>query len=60
MANLISNGPDLVADLRRLDLDLPSTRAYAVTHDDCLGQRGAYYRTIADRRKLSRWLSAHG
>lgn len=50
-----SNGPDLVAELRRRGLDLPCERIHFV---DCDGQGcrpGVYSLTEADRRRVYRW-----
>lgn len=50
-----SNGPDLVAELRRRNLDVPCTRVPCYDRDGCEVLRGVYHLTNADRRKLARW-----
>jgi len=51
-----SNGPDLVAGLRRLGLDMPCTRTKRKDRDlfDCWP--GVYHLTERDRRKIGVWL----
>ena len=49
-----SNGPDLIAELRRRDLDVPCTRIPCYDRDGREVQRGVYHLTNADRRKLAR------
>ena len=50
-----SNGPELVATLRRLGLNLPCERTKKKDLDlfDCYP--GVYYVTVSDRRKLNTW-----
>lgn len=50
-----SNGPDLVAELRRLGLQIPCTRSKRKDCDlfDCWP--GVYHLTEEDRRKLNAW-----
>lgn len=50
-----SNGPDLVAELRRRGLELPCTRTKKLDRDmfDCFP--GVYHLTQQDRRKLTTW-----
>ena len=50
-----SNGPDLVADLRRRGLQMPCTRTKKLDRDlfDCWP--GVYHLTQRDRRKLADW-----
>jgi hypothetical protein len=50
-----SNGPDLVAELRRRGLDVPCTRTKRKDRDlfDCWP--GVYHVTQADRRKVNAW-----
>lgn len=50
-----SNGPDLVAELRRRGLKAPCTRTKKKDRDlfDCWP--GVYHFTEADRRKLNSW-----
>ena len=51
-----SNGPDLVAELRRRGLDFPCTRSKKQDRDlfDCYP--GVYYLTDKDRRRLNDWM----
>ncbi|MFZ2652776.1 MAG: hypothetical protein WA210_21970 [Burkholderiaceae bacterium] len=53
-----SNGPDLVAVLRRRGLDMPCTRTKKKDRDllDCWS--GVYHLTERDRRKLAAWKRA--
>jgi len=51
-----SNGPELVAELRRRGLDLPCTRIDAVDRDGRPCKPGVYHLSDADRRRLSKWL----
>lgn len=50
-----SNGPELIAELRRRGLELPCTRTRKKDRDlfDCWP--GVYHCTQADRRKLIEW-----
>jgi hypothetical protein len=50
-----SNGPELVAELRRRGLDIPCTRTKRKDRDlfDCWP--GVYHLTPKDRRKLNDW-----
>ncbi len=50
-----SNGPELVAELRRRGLEMPCTRTKKKDRDlfDCWP--GVYHLTQADRRKLAAW-----
>ena len=52
-----SNGPKLVAELRRRGLEVPCTRTKKVDRDlfDCWP--GVYSLTLADRRKLHQWIA---
>lgn len=52
-----SNGPDLIAQLRRLGLSIPCLRVEVLDRDDRPVQRGVYVLTYADRRKINRWLA---
>lgn len=52
-----SNGPELVAELRRRGLTLPCDRAPVIDRDGREVKRGIYHLTIPDRRKLHRWLA---
>lgn len=52
-----SNGPDLIATLRRRGLEIPCER---IKSSDCDGKRcciGVYYLKVMDRRLISQWLS---
>ena len=50
-----SNGPELIAELRRRGLDVPCTRIKKKDRDlfDC--GPGVYHLSQADRRKIGRW-----
>jgi len=52
-----SNGPDLVAELRRRGLTVPCPRTKKKDRDlfDCFP--GVYHFTEADRRMVNRWLA---
>ncbi len=50
-----SNGPELVAELRRRGLELPCKRINFVDRDGHLCRPGVYFLTITDRRKLHQW-----
>jgi len=52
-----SNGPELVAELRRRGLYLPCDRAPIIDRDGREVKRGIYHLTIGDRRKILKWLS---
>jgi hypothetical protein len=50
-----SNGPDLVAGLRGLGLELPCTRTKKLDRDMFVCWPGVYHLTQHDRRLLSDW-----
>lgn len=50
-----SNGPDLVAELRRLGLELPCCRTRKLDRDLFPVFPGVYHLTDRDRRKLNAW-----
>lgn len=52
-----SNGPELVAELRRRGLDAPCERVSDLDRDGRPIKRGVYHLTKTDRRKLNRWFS---
>jgi hypothetical protein len=52
-----SNGPELVAELRRRGLDIPCDRVECLDRDGKEVKRGVYYFTASDRRLIARWLS---
>lgn len=52
-----SNGPELVAELRRRGLDVPCTRVEAIDRDGRACKPGVYHFTTSDRRKIRRWLA---
>lgn len=52
-----SNGPELVAELRRRGLDVPCTRVEAIDRDGRPIKRGVYHLTTTDRRKLTHWMA---
>lgn len=51
-----SNGPELVAQLRRLGLDIPCQRILALDCDGKPCRPGVYYLTLKDRRLINQWL----
>lgn len=51
-----SNGPELVAELRRLGLEFPCTRVPGIDRDGNPIRYGIYHLTDNDRRKLNTWL----
>jgi hypothetical protein len=55
-----SNGPELIAELRRRGLDFPCDRVPALDRDGYPVRPGVYHLTDADRRKLSTWQQARG
>ncbi|MCK2097117.1 hypothetical protein [Thauera aromatica] len=55
-----SNGPDLIAGLRRRGLELPCERIDAVDRDGRPCRPGVYHMTAADRRKVYAWLRRRG
>lgn len=57
-----SNGPELVAELRRRGLELPCERIQFIDCDGLPCRPGVYSLTETDRRKVRRWLAerAHG
>ena len=50
-----SNGPELVAELRRRGLDVPCERIRFIDRDGCPCRPGVYSFTTSDRRKFYRW-----
>jgi hypothetical protein len=50
-----SNGPDLVAELRRRGLDLPCDKTPCIDRDGNEVKRGIYYLSAADKRMLAAW-----
>ncbi len=50
-----SNGPELVAELRRRGLELPCKRINFVDRDGFICRPGVYFLTEADRRKVYQW-----
>ncbi len=50
-----SNGPDLIAELRRRGLDLPCQRTPCIDRDGFEVKRGIYYLTDKDKRLIRRW-----
>ena len=55
-----SNGPELVAELRRRGLELPCTRVEVIDRDGQKTRPGVYNLTDKDRKKLNRWLFLRG
>ena len=55
-----SNGPELIAELRRRGLDFPCVRIEAIDRDGRPCKPGVYNLTNADRRKVYSWLRQRG
>ena len=55
-----SNGPELVAELRRRGLDVPCERIRCVERDGNACRPGVYSLTSSDRRKVHQWQSEQG
>lgn len=53
-----SNGPELVAELRRRGLEVPCTRIEAIDRDGKPCKPGVYNLTEKDRRKVHRWMAS--
>ena len=53
-----SNGPELVAELRRRGLEVPCKRIKFIDRDGHPCRPGVYHVTESDRRKLNRWLAS--
>lgn len=51
-----SNGPELVAELRRRGLELPCERVDAIDRDGRHCKPGIYSLTSKDRRRINAWL----
>ena len=52
-----SNGPDLIAELRRRGLSIPCERIKFIDRDGYLCRPGVYSLTTGDRRKIYAWLA---
>lgn len=52
-----SNGPELVAELRRRGLDVPCEKTPCIDRDGFEVKRGIYYLTARDRRRVRAWLA---
>ena len=52
-----SNGPELVAELRRRGLEVPCERIRFIDRDGFACRPGVYSLTIADRRKIYAWMA---
>ena len=55
-----SNGPELVAELRRRGLDVPCERIRFIDRDSFACRPGVYSLTLADRRKVFAWMAKRG
>lgn len=51
-----SNGPELVAELRRRGLEIPCTRVLCLDRDGRECRPGIYHLTDKDRRIIAKWL----
>ena len=52
-----SNGPELIAELRRRGLDIPCKRITFIDRDGYPCRPGIYSLTASDRRKIYTWLA---
>lgn len=52
-----SNGPDLIAGLRRQGLEIPCERINFVDRDGKSCHPGVYHLTTTDRRRIYAWLA---
>ena len=52
-----SNGPELVAELRRRGLEVPCSRVPCYDRDGIEVKRGIYHVTECDRRKIARFFA---
>ena len=50
-----SNGPELIAELRRRGLEIPCQRTPCIDRDGFEVKRGIYYLTDKDKRLIRRW-----
>lgn len=55
-----SNGPELIAELRRRGLEFPCDRVPAIDRDGYPIRYGVYHLTDTDRRKLTEWQRLRG
>lgn len=55
-----SNGPELVAELRRRCLEVPCHMVPCIDRDGSEVRRGIYALSARDRRKIARWLAKRG
>lgn len=50
-----SNGPELIAELRRRGLQIPCDKTPCIDRDGYEVKRGIYYLTANDKRLIRRW-----
>lgn len=55
-----SNGPELIAELRRRGLNTPCAKIPVIDRDGREVRRGVYFLTHFDRRKIRAWISKRG
>lgn len=55
-----SNGPELIAELRRRGLNTPCAAIPVIDRDGREVRRGVYFLTNFDRRKIGVWISKRG
>lgn len=53
-----SNGPELIAELRRRGLEAPCIRVEDIDRDGFPIRRGVYHFTAGDRRALHSWMAS--
>ncbi len=52
-----SNGPELIANLRRKGIEVPCDLVLVLDRDGFEVKRGVYHFSHADRRKVQQWLA---
>ena len=55
-----SNGPELIANLRRKGLEVPCDRVPVIDRDGFEVKRGVYNFPHSDRKKVNQWLARRG
>ena len=53
-----SNGPELIAELRRRGLEIPCERTPCIDRDGFEVKRGIYYLSARDKRRIRVWKKA--
>ena len=55
-----SNGPDLIAELRRRGLQIPCEKTPCIDRDGFEVERGIYYLTEQAKRRIRQWQNNRG